>query len=321
MQNVTAAILHLSDLHLGKDFEDVGTRDRADGINASSMKSVLRNRGRQLMQSHDGYILPSLHLDVKSAARRLCAPAEEFDFCVVTGDISTDSSPEHRFAFARKFLTERFTVREEATGQEVAVGLNFAKERLLCVPGNHDKLRSQEREAYMTGFADLPGDLSYAHAVRARAGQQFVFYGIDSNLYEEDNTAVGSVSPFTLTWLKGAFANTAGGGALGEDAVRVLLLHHHPADLNQFRSRSFWDYVPLVHLDSFTRLREGERLLAACNGNVDIIMHGHEHFPVVFHEPISDCLVVSAGTASKFQANPHHRNSFHGLAFSGRKFE
>lgn len=321
MKDVTAAILHLSDLHLGKDFYDAGTRDRADGINTSSVKSVLRHKGRQLMQTHDGYIIPSLHLDIRRAARRLGAPDGAFDFCVVTGDISTDSSPEQRFTFARKFLTERLTATDAATGHSIDVGLDFAKERLLCVPGNHDKLRQQELHSYLTGFADLPAALPYVQTVRARSGQQFVFYGIDSNLYEEDNTAVGYVSPITLAWLNGAFENTAGGAGLNRDAVRVLLLHHHPADLNRFRSRSFFDYIPFVNVDSFTRLVEGERLLKACNGNVDIIMHGHEHFPIAFYEPTSDCLVVSAGTASKFQADPNHKNSFHGLAFSGRRFE
>ncbi len=320
MKNVTAAILHLSDLHLGRDFSDVGTRDRADGINAPSVKSVVRHKGRQLMQTHDSYIIPSLHLDVRRAARRLGAPGELFDFCVVTGDISTDSSPERRFTFARQFLTEQFKATD-AAGQSFNVGLNFEKEKVLCVPGNHDKLRSQELEAYLTGFADLPALLPYTHIAQASSGQQFIFYGIDSNLYEEDNTAVGYVSPFTLAWLNGAFENTAASGALKENAVRVLLLHHHPADLNRFRSRSFLDYLPFVNVESFTRLLEGERLLTACRGHVDIIMHGHEHFPIVFHEPTSNCLVVSAGTALKFQADVRHKNSFHGLAFSGRKFE
>jgi predicted phosphodiesterase len=124
----------------------------------------------------------------------------------------------------------------------------------------------------------------------------------------------------TLGWLKEQFQEHESLNVTESQAVRVLLLHHHPADLNLFRGKSILQYLGLLKDNPFTRLEEGDRLLEACRGNVDIIMHGHEHFPIAFFNPESDCLIVSAGTTSKLQSESHGKNSFHVLSFSGRRF-
>jgi predicted phosphodiesterase len=147
------------------------------------------------------------------------------------------------------------------------------------------------------------------------------FYGIDSNLYEEGNIAIGKVSPATLAWLGEQLEQSGSVGSQQDKSVRILLLHHHPADLNKFRRRSWNPYKVIEHLlmDRLTVLEEGERLLKICHGKIDLIMHGHEHFPIVFLNQESGCIIISAGTTSEWQSDSG-RNSFHAVAFQGREF-
>ncbi len=317
---LTASMLHLSDLHLGNDFYDVGNKNKSDGINLQSGMAVIKNRGRFVMQSHDGYILTSLPSDIQKAASYIAAPQKRFDFHVVTGDISTNAMSDERFSFARKFLVQQLSVRDKYASQVFDVGLNLGEDNILCVPGNHDKLDRSNLNEYLSGFGDLPQRPPYVVDKLSHSDQRFIFFAIDSNLYSEGNEAVGEISAITLGWLKKQFDNYESLDTHESQAVRVLLLHHHPADLNTFRSRSIRHYIPLLKTNPFTKLEEGERLLEACRGNIDIIMHGHEHFPIAFFNEESNCLIVSAGTTSKIQLEAKSKNSFHALAFSGREF-
>src|SRR5262249_42756725 len=124
------------------------------------------------------------------------------------------------------------------------------------------------------------------------------------------------ITPETLAWLGKQLAD-APRSRPPRDDIRVLLLHHHPCDLNPFRRRSFKEWaIDLALMERLTRLEEGERLLDQCRGRVDIILHGHEHFPCVFYDKRSECLVVSAGTTSEYHPNDEcGGNSFHALAF------
>lgn len=318
--DISATILHLSDLHLGENFEDFGSESKAAGVNVQSGRAFIRSGFRTLMQSHDGYILTSLPTDIVKAATYLGAQTRRFDFHVITGDISTNATSEDRFIFARKFLTERISTKISYSGKEFQYGLNLGRDNLFCVPGNHDKLDRANPNSYLAGFKDLPDTPPYAVEKYAKSGQRFLFYGLDSNLYAEGNTAVGEISPLMLGWLDEQFVKYEAVNRDHPQTVRILLLHHHPADLNRFRSKSWRTFTHVLDTDRFTKLLEGERLLEACRGNVDIIMHGHEHFPVVFVEKISGCLIVSAGTTSQKQLNRKNKNSFYALAFSRRKF-
>jgi 3',5'-cyclic AMP phosphodiesterase CpdA len=320
LTNPTASILHLSDLHFGSDFYDIGNKNRSDGMNLQSGLAAIKNRGRLVMQSHDDYILTSLPTDIQKAAGFIGAHERKFDFHIVTGDISTTATSAERFSFAREFLVQRVSVKDQNSGQSFDVGLNLGRDTVFCIPGNHDKLGQVDLRDYLSAFADLPQKPPYVIEKVSRAKQLFIFFAIDSNDYSEDNTAVGKISAVTLGWLKEQFQKYESLNVTESQAVRVLLLHHHPADLNLFRGRSVWQYLRIVNDNPFTRLEEGDRLLEACRGNVDIIMHGHEHFPIAFFNRESNCLIVSAGTTSKLQLGSHNKNSFHVLAFSGRKF-
>ena len=275
------------------------------------------------MQAHDPYIFTTLHSELRTAARYLHAPSERFDLVFVTGDISTNAGSEERFHFAMKYLTDVVQVSDT-----FSAGLKIPSSNLFCVPGNHDKLGEDTRPSrYSKFFGRLPDSLPYTKTVEIESSKQkFYIYGIDSNLYEEGNIAIGKITPETFGWLSEQLSKLASESEIdnGNDqnralAIRVLLLHHHPADLNPLRRHTFRNFISSLFAERFTRLEEGDRLLSLCKGRIDLICHGHEHFPVVFPEHTSHCLIVSGGTTSQFYRKEKvSRNSFHALAFYGR---
>ncbi len=317
LENVTTTILHLSDLHLGKTFDDVGTPSKADGFSKGTINSFKESYGI-VMQTHDSYIIPCLENEIRLAARYIGAREEKFDFHVVSGDISAHPVPTKRFRFARDYLLGTIPLPKKPGGGSSRVGLKLSKERVFCVPGNHDKLAQEDRKPYLTGFADLPKEPPYVKEVYGGNQQRLLFYGIDSNLYKEGNISVGEISPQTLARLGEYFTLTQNPN--DPPTVRILVLHHHPADLNHYRPRNIsklFEYLT----KSLSTLQEGTRLLKFCEGKIDLIMHGHEHFPIVFFEPISSSIVVSAGTTSSFQPKGTGTNSFHTIALADRKFQ
>ena len=314
LDKITSTILHLSDLHLGEDFADVGSHLKAEGLGIGTVNSFRNNYGL-VMQTHDSWIIPGLQTEIVLAARYIGAPKDTFDFNVVTGDISTDANPPERFKFARDYLIGRTPISH---GSTFKVGLGMPQASLFCVPGNHDKMALTDNKSYMKGFKDLPASLPYVKEVVSGRGQRLIFYGIDSNLYLKGNIAVGQINPGTLAWMNERLAEA--NDDPGPLPVRILLLHHHPADLNQFRP---WTLKSLFGSfgKSFSVLQEGERLLKACRGRIDIIMHGHEHFPIVFYEKISSAIVVSSGTSCSYLPKGKGPNTLHAIALAGREFQ
>ena len=300
----TATILHLSDLHLGKDTTDTGDSSRGTLI------SMLKQGGLK-MQAHDPFILPSLSLNLRTAASRVHPSLRACDLNIVTGDISTNTSLQSRFDFAKEYLCGRVSF-----SSTLSEGLGLPTEKLFCIPGNHDKLNREDLADYNHAFGQLPAATPYRRSVNAGPGQQrFVIYGIDSNLYEEGNVALGRIYPETHQWLGTEFEKVRNENASAESAIRILILHHHPVDLNPFRRGSLIKYIR--HTGRLTKLEDADRLLRLCRDNIDIILHGHEHFPAAFTDETSNCVVVSAGTVSQWQPKQKVPNSFHILSFHG----
>src|SRR5262249_49076308 len=159
---------------------------------------------------------------------------------------------------ARSFLL-RTDIALDKSAAAFKAGLGLDRHRLLCVPGNHDKMAEEGPERYLQAFRDLPAPPPFARTLELRR-RRFTFYGIDSNLYEEGNVALGMIPKATFGWLSDQLSRAS------EGEVRILLLHHHPADLNRFRR---WSLMGALR-ERFSVLEEGWRLLELCKGNVDV---------------------------------------------------
>jgi hypothetical protein len=202
-----------------------------------------------------------------------------------------------------------------AYASQAAAGLNIPNELLLTLPGNHDKMRETTLARFNRAFGNSPEPCNYVRAFR-RNGKVIIFFVVDSNDYNEGNIAKGEIDLARLSWLAKQLNNITQGLALdGESfsadecssAVKCLVLHHHVCDLS-FKKRYF-------NLErSFTRLTGAEDLLKLVSGRIHVILHGHEHYPIHFVEPESKALIISGGTTSQWQEEPH-KNSFYHLTF------
>ena len=126
--------------------------------------------GMLAMQSHDGFIVSNLHIAIRAAARAVGAAS--FDFCAITGDISTNATSRERFTFAKQYLTNKIAVSET-----FQVGLGIEPRKLFCVPGNHDKMLLLSPEFYLSEFGTLPAPPPYMVKLDGQSGRQFVFLG------------------------------------------------------------------------------------------------------------------------------------------------
>jgi len=316
-------ILHLSDLHLGADFSDVG------GKNRSFLKGVA-NQKAYLMQAHDDFLLMLLRMEINRIAAVNRARFREgwpegdisngFDRIVVSGDISTDVTDDARFVFAHSFLTSKMPLPGGTYGQQASIGLGLPNNLLLCVPGNHDKMRETTPARFNGSFSQSPQRCSYVRVLK-RFGRALVFIGMDSNAYSEGNIANGEMDQARLSWLSEVLnqMQTAGLSAdqdrLSPDeckeAIKCLVVHHHVCDLS-IKKR----YFNLGR--SFTWMNGSERLLKLISGRIQVVLHGHEHYPTHFIEKESGALIVSAGTTSQWQ-DKAGLNSFYSLTFYDNK--
>lgn len=312
------SILHLSDLHLGRNFQDAG------GPHREPLAAALNVKAYQ-MQAHDEFLMLLLPLEVsrianlnrkrfKDAHREAEAP-RFFDRVVVSGDISTDATDEERFRFAHSFLTSKLQTTG-LYGPQAQIGLNIQNDLLLCIPGNHDKMREVSLSRFNASFGHTPQECNYVQFVK-KGKRSIIFIGMDSNAYVEGNIALGEMDEARLSWLADVLLRMQTEGILAGDqpltvdectgAIKCLLLHHHVCDLS-FKKRWF------NPTRSFTKLVGSDRLLKILKDRVQVILHGHEHYPTHFTEKESGAVVVSAGTTSQWHKHAGH-NSFYNLLF------
>jgi 3',5'-cyclic AMP phosphodiesterase CpdA len=134
--------------------------------------------------------------------------------------------------------------------------------RLVVVPGNHDRLSEGAAAAIMprgrVDVASLPG----LHAVRldSTGPHNRSLLNAHGLLTEEDIDAVGAALDLAP-----------------EGALAVLVLHHHllPLPPDFFGER----LSNLLGWPNATELPMGGRLLDRIRGRCDLVLHGHRHTP------------------------------------------
>lgn len=202
------------------------------------------------------------------AAERLCrtllqGPA---DPVLLTGDVT------HRGA--RREL-ERF--------REIFAPL-LRSGRLLTVPGNHDRLGDDVREALMQG----------PRVQSERRGGLFV-------------VRLDSTGPHNRRWFDCHGEVTGGDVDEIEAALRrapagiqtILMLHHHPLPLAH--DNPIERVATILGWPNARELRSGGLLLSRIRGLCDAVLHGHRHVPAEINPWPSDerpLRIFSAGSST-----------------------
>lgn len=189
------------------------------------------------------------------AARRVASAVEDAGAAavIVTGDITHSGR------------------RAELEGFRASFSRLLARERVIAVPGNHDRIGDSAGSAFMRD-----GRVS----VSSRPGLYVVQVDSTGPHNRRRIASHGLLTHADLSAVDSAL------GAAPEGALTVLALHHHllplPADtLCEGLSN-------MLGWPNAAELPLGAELLSRVSGRCDLVLHGHRHVPAE--------LVLGAGT-------------------------
>jgi 3',5'-cyclic-AMP phosphodiesterase len=213
-----------------------------------------------------------LHIGINPAADRAAAQLGEtllhghFGPVLLTGDV-----------------THRGLRRELEQFREI-FGPLLRTGRLLSVPGNHDRLGDDLRDAFMEG-----------PRVQAWQMDGLWIVGLDST------------GPHNRRWLEGHGEVSERDIDDVESALReappgsqtILMLHHHPLPL--VHDHPMERLVTMLGWPNARELGSGGRLLSRIRGLCDVVLHGHRHLPAELSPWPSDLRplrIFSAGSST-----------------------
>jgi len=320
----------LSDLHLGSrldeqlSFPDFTVAPKTLGWFA---RKKINRYFRKRCKSHDLNILKTLPHFLNFLRSR---DGIDFDFYLVLGDIVTLPSVA-ACQLAQAYLTNTKCVTAYSGLQHECTGLGIPLDRLIAIPGNHDKMLLTNLDLFNQEFAAPLGlpviPKSKSYFIYKRNGQiEFLFIIVEANIYcakskELDKTyrrhlAKGAIKPDTKKEIKQKIEQIRAGNKVDhaqlddfKKAFKILLIHY-AADDTQVAGRwqGLFDLVLPHQCEGLTEL------LKSVSANVDLLIHGHLHQPAAYaHEGVQ---VLAATTTTQMLEK---RNGFHLLKFYGRE--
>jgi 3',5'-cyclic AMP phosphodiesterase CpdA len=180
-------------------------------------------------------------------------------------------------------VTHRGERRDLERYQEIFAPL-LRTGRIVAVPGNHDRLGDDLRDALMPGprvQAEQRGSL-FIVRLDSTGAHNRRWYDCHGEVTEEDVDGV-------VVALRRAPAGTQ----------TVLMLHHHPLPLAH--DNPVERVVTLLGWPNARELRTGALLLARIRGLCDVVLHGHRHVPAEMNPWPGDARpvrVFSAGSST-----------------------
>jgi 3',5'-cyclic AMP phosphodiesterase CpdA len=137
---------------------------------------------------------------------------------------------------------------------------------LTLVPGNHDRTSDDAGQALMAGQRVV---------VEEKPG--LLLIRIDSTAAHNRSSwaSHGEVTPAMVEDVDAALQRAPA------DALRVLLLHHHPLALPEETWLERWS--ERLRLPYCSELPLGRELLRRARGKADLVLHGHRHVPREIH--------------------------------------
>ena len=254
-------IVHLSDVHLADDF---------------ILRSIKRRR--RWWKTEDRTILHALADTLREV---------DPHYVVISGDIVNKCS-SRTFSSAAQTLKELF--------QRAGIDI---RSKVLIVPGNHDVYVFPEQDEYFGRLREFIRFLKTFFGeddYRSRTERFTVldpvrkvcFFALDSTLKFEQPIAEGKIGVAQLAWLQKKNATFAATHADWNQYLKIAILHHHPHPIAAGGGERFMQL-----LDAGDTIRAFEGI------GINLVLHGHKHFPHVlphFH-PNGHYTVVGAGTA------------------------
>jgi len=330
-QELQVVFVVLADLHFG-----AGLREEAEVPPLNTPNSIIE-RALRLFNidvgsaverfvehrcvAHDIETVRALPRYLKQVLRQLRADGykgNEFDFYVLLGDLATWPN-ESSFDFVRSYLTERRIVAGDRDLRVSCAGLGIPRDRLgqklIVVPGNHDKLLRTSLDFYHQqfleplGLARQPQTLGCHLVSRSVGSREFLFILVDPSRYAakdmnidvsaRDHLAGGEVTATLRNEILRRLAKVKSGEPVDDAQLRdymaatKILVVHYAVDLSRF---------PGLKVESLILPHECEdlgRLVGdlGARAELNLVLHGHLHMPKIYNH--MGVPVVAASTVTQ----------------------
>ncbi len=216
--------------------------------------------------------LSDLHLGTSASAERTLEAAvaalSDTELIVVTGD-----------------LTENGRTAELAAFDRITAPL---ADRLIVVPGNHDRCGDDVGAQLMSGVRV---------DVQVRAGCAIVRIDSTAPHNRVPWLSHGRMCQQVLEQVDHALS------AIPSQVMTVVALHHHVVPLP---AEGFWEQVSeVLHLPNHSELALGTELLKVLRSRCDLVLHGHRHVPrqfIVDGDGARPLRVFNAGSSTSLGA-------------------
>ncbi len=324
--SLTAAAVVLSDLHFGTDLL---REAEVPPLQFPWWRTVLAPSVRRYVQAkckaHDIGILLSLPLYLKKVLHQLRLEGfgnNRFDFYLLLGDMSTYANGSS-YVFLRQYISQP---NYSPQGLNSIKALDIPIDKLVVIPGNHDKMLRTDLDIYLRQFAKplgFPGPLPRrSFFLTKNAGDiEFLFILVDASVYASvaekldltarEHLAMGRVSEeltqeiqIKMDQLRSGISVDAAKLENYSLARKILLVHYAVDDRAVLGSVLPRDELVLPH--SCAGL---DNLIKDLSRDLHLVVHGHLHCARVYnHCGVS---VISATTATQKDGN----NGFFVLKF------
>jgi hypothetical protein len=299
MPNVPDAVfVVMADLHFGDDLllEANGPLQGVPwwlGIFDADIKRFFDKR----CVAHDVSILKSLPRYLKQLLlieRGAGFGGENFDLYLLLGDQVTQPT-ESSYRFLREYLTSHLYQTGDSELQHSCAGLNIPLDRLVAIPGNHDKLLLPDLNFYQEEFPKLlglpagPNKQSVSTQLRLIGKRKFLFLLADASKYASvrgrvdfscrEHLAAGEISPGLRSEIVGKVEMLKGGRSVDgihagdyDSATRILLIHYGVDTLRVLGPTASVKNLILPH-----DCKGLDKLIEELSNEIHLVIHGHLH--------------------------------------------
>lgn len=320
-----AALLILSDTHFGDDLlaeTQIPPLDYWRWLDTVRVGPRVHRFFQDNCIAHDLAVVKTLPYYIRylfTSLRDQGFSGDDFDLYVFLGDhVTWPSSPA--FRFFREYITRDEYVARATYLRQACRGLSVSPNRLILVPGNHDKMLHPDLETYhglLSARASLPSkpDPRGCHLIsKTIRGHEFLFIVVDANVYAPErekldgsargHLARGEISQSLIDTVHERLELLQAIGIIDDaevgnysSCIKILLVHFAP-DLDRLRSASggFKERL-LPHECSGLA-----RLIKSLNTELDLVIHGHMHVASVYKCESVD--VISLGSACQIGGEP-----------------